>query len=116
MMADFPDHLGRQNEDEARFRHRKLGFPQSGTTAAQARPIRRSHGYFDRRIDNLPEAQLRKAGARDKRSPMPCAGRARPEIGRRWGVDRSKDWIGDDSRSIRPSPPGSGNLPCPPRR
>lgn len=70
MMAHFPDHLGQQNE--ARFRHRKLGFPQSRTTAAHARPIRRSRGYFDRRSDNLPEAQLRKAGAKGKNA-APCA-------------------------------------------
>jgi hypothetical protein len=77
MMADFPDHLGRQNEDEARFRHRKLRFPQSGTTAAHARPIRRSHGYFDRRIDNLLEAQLRKAGTR-RNTAAPCPAPAAP--------------------------------------
>ena len=85
MTVDFPDHVGRQNEDEARFRYRKLGFPQSGTTAAHACPIRRSRGYFDRRVDDLPEAQLRKAGTRRNTSaprPAPAApGQKLPENG-----------------------------------
>ena len=92
IMADFPDHVGRQNE--ARFRYRKLGFPQSGTTAAHACPIRRSRGYFDRRIDNRPEAQLRKAGAKGKtqrhalRRPRP--GRNWQKTGRR--PQQCRDW------------------------
>jgi hypothetical protein len=41
-------------------------LPATHDHRADARPIRRSRGDFDRRIDSLPEAQLRKAGARGK--------------------------------------------------
>lgn len=34
---------------------------------------------------------------------------ARPEIGGKSGVDRSNAWIGNDSRTVRPSPQGPAN-------
>lgn len=64
MTADFPAHCGWQND--AHFKRLEPNSRQPMITAADARPIRRSRGYFDRRIDNLPEAQLRKPGARGK--------------------------------------------------